>query len=220
VAVHEVKDHSLAAFDAQLAETRRLLGRHLRLYQIHSATAESGVLDDGEVLDALARLRDDGVRIGLSLSGARQAETLERALGIERGGTALFGCVQATWNLLEPSAGPALVAAHAAGLGVIVKEALANGQLVAPDGIYPEAWRTLSREADRLGTSVDALALAAALAQPWADCVLSGAVRAEHLSANVAALALDVPKALLAGLEALAVPAPEYWARRARLSWT
>jgi aryl-alcohol dehydrogenase-like predicted oxidoreductase len=44
-------------------------------------------------------------------------------------GVRLFDAVQATWNLLEPSAGPALAEAHAAGLGVIVKEALANGRL-------------------------------------------------------------------------------------------
>ena len=40
-----------------------------------------------------------------------------------------FDCVQATWNVLEPSAGPALAAAHDAGLGVIIKEAVANGRL-------------------------------------------------------------------------------------------
>jgi aryl-alcohol dehydrogenase-like predicted oxidoreductase len=44
-----------------------------------------------------------------------------------------FDTVQATWNLLERSAGPVLAEAHAAGLGVIVKEALANGRLTGPD---------------------------------------------------------------------------------------
>ena len=41
----------------------------------------------------------------------------------------LFDAVQATWNLLEPSATDALTRAHAAGLTVIVKEAVANGRL-------------------------------------------------------------------------------------------
>jgi len=41
-AVHEEKELSLARFRAQLAETRTLLGPWLDLYQIHSATAESG----------------------------------------------------------------------------------------------------------------------------------------------------------------------------------
>src|SRR5512133_842038 len=39
---HEVKDHSAAALAEQLAASRETLGPHLALYQIHSATAESG----------------------------------------------------------------------------------------------------------------------------------------------------------------------------------
>src|SRR5437762_577734 len=37
-AVHEVKDHSLQVLVKQAAETERLLGPWLKLYQIHSAT--------------------------------------------------------------------------------------------------------------------------------------------------------------------------------------
>ncbi len=96
----EVKDLSLDTFRRQLGETRELLADHLSLYQIHSATVESGVLDDPAVLDALAELRASGVSVGLSTSGAEQAQTVERAL--ESGG---FDTVQATWNLLEPSVG-------------------------------------------------------------------------------------------------------------------
>jgi aryl-alcohol dehydrogenase-like predicted oxidoreductase len=44
-------------------------------------------------------------------------------------GTPLFDCVQATWNLLEQSVGTSLLAAHEAGMHVIVKEAMANGRL-------------------------------------------------------------------------------------------
>ena len=44
--VHEVKDHSLAALARQAAESRELLGDHLDLYQVHSATLDSGVLED------------------------------------------------------------------------------------------------------------------------------------------------------------------------------
>jgi aryl-alcohol dehydrogenase-like predicted oxidoreductase len=41
----------------------------------------------------------------------------------------MFDAVQTTWNLLEPSSADALAKAHAAGITVIVKEALANGRL-------------------------------------------------------------------------------------------
>lgn len=129
---HEIKDHSLPVLQRQAAESRALLGNHLDLYQIHSATLESGVLTDRAVLEELARMRQSGLRIGLTLSGPEQAETLGRALEIKIAGDRLFDCVQATWNLLEPSTGPALQAARAAGMGVIVKEALANGRVDSP----------------------------------------------------------------------------------------
>jgi hypothetical protein len=47
-----------------------------------------------------------------------------------------FSCVQATFNILYPSAADALGDSHAAGRGVIIKEALANGRLV-PQGDNP-----------------------------------------------------------------------------------
>ena len=132
---HEVKDHSLPVLRRQSAESRGLLDAHLDLYQIHSATLESGVLDDRAVLAELVKMRAaTGTRIGLSLSGPRQAETLQRAMSAVIDGQRVFDCVQATWNLLEPSAGPALQTAHDVGIGVIVKEALANGRLTAQSG--------------------------------------------------------------------------------------
>jgi aryl-alcohol dehydrogenase-like predicted oxidoreductase len=204
--VHEVKDLSLATLQRQLGESRELLGANLRLYQIHSATLDSGVLDDHAVLDELARLRDGGLRIGLSVTGPRQAQTIERAL--ELGG---FDAVQATWNLLERSAGPALAAAHASGLGVIVKEALANGRLTERGEI-----RELSEAAERAGTTPDALALAAVLAQPWADVVLSGAATVGELQSNLAAEALAPESGLLDDL--IEEPA-SYWETRAALPW-
>ena len=221
--VHEIKDHSLAALRTQWEESRVRLGAHLSLYQIHSATPDSGVLDDTAVLDRLARVRDAGVRIGLSLSGARQAHALERAMEIVRDGVRLFTCVQATWNVLEPSAGPMLAAAHVAGMGVIVKEVLATGHLAKPDasdGDHASALRTLAGIARRLDASVDAVAIAAALAQPWADCVLSGAARTDHLRSNLAASMLVLPLPLREELAALAVPADEYWRIRSANPWT
>jgi len=224
--VHEIKDHSLTALREQLAESRGHLGAHLRVYQIHSATLESGVLDDARVLDELARLRDEGLLVGLTASGPRQAETISRALTIERGGRRVFGSVQATWNLLEPSAGDALAEAHEAGVGVIVKEALANGRLAGrADGRddaspYGDAQRALEDEAQRLSVGVDALALAAVLAQPWVDCVLSGAVRVEQLEANLRALSITVPPDVMERLLGLAISPTVYWARRAATAWT
>ncbi len=215
---HEVKDHSLAALTRQLAETRALLGDHLDLYQVHSATLDSGVLEDPAVLAELARLRDDGVVIGLSSSGPGQAATIRRALEVTADGVGPFACVQATWNLLEPSAGPALAEASAAGWGVIVKEAVANGRLT-PHGQGPAA-AALGRVAARHGAGVDAVALAAVLANPWTDVVLSGAVTPAQLEANLAALRVELTPEDLDELAILAEPPERYWQERAGLSWS
>lgn len=215
---HEVKEHSLAVLQRQIGESRELLGDYLDLYQIHSATLDSGVLENEAVLGELARLKAGGLKIGLSLSGANQGETLERALAVRLAdGRLLFDAVQATWNLLEQSAGPALAAAHAAGLGVIVKEALANGRLTPRSA---EAKMALLRQiAAEKGTTMDALALAAVLAQPWAGIVLSGAATIEHMEANVRAVEVAMDEETAVRLQTL-VEAPEaYWQTRSALAW-
>ena len=215
---HEVKDHSLPALTRQAAETRALLGDHLDLYQIHSATLDSGVLEDRPVLDELTRLRDQGVAIGLSASGPAQAATIRRALELTTAGKAPFACVQATWNLLEPSAGPALAEAGQGGWGVVVKEAVANGRLT-PHGRDP-ATQVLARIAATHDVGVDAVALAAVLANPWAGVVLSGAVTPAQLESNLAAPQVELHAAELEELAALAEPPDQYWRHRATLSWS
>lgn len=220
--VHEVKEHSAAQLRRQWAESRALLGPRLDLYQIHSATLETGVLDDAEVLDELARLRDGGLLVGLSVTGPRQADTVRRALEVTRGGSRVFAAVQATWNLLEPSAGAALAEARAAGMGVIVKEALANGRLTErnADPAHAAKMAALHGEAERLGTTLDALALAAALARPWADVVLSGAATAEQLRSNAAALDVAWDAEAEEKLAELAEEPEAFWEERGRLAWT
>jgi aryl-alcohol dehydrogenase-like predicted oxidoreductase len=218
---HEVKEHSLPVLQRQIGESRALLGDHLDLYQIHSATLDSGVLENEPVLTRLAQLQDEGVLIGLSLSGPNQAETLRRAMAVRVNGRPLFDSVQATWNLLEQSAGPALQEAHESGMGVIVKEALANGRLT-PRNQSP-AFQTqmalLNQLAQHHNCTVDALALAAVLAQPWADVVLSGAANIEHLQSNVLAVNVDWDGDTAVALQALTEPPQTYWQTRSQLAW-
>jgi aryl-alcohol dehydrogenase-like predicted oxidoreductase len=206
---HEVKDLSAATLRRQLAESLAVLGDHLRLYQIHSATIESGVLEDAAVLDELARLRERGVEIGLTTTGVGQRETIERAVENEA-----FDAVQATWNLLERSAAPALETARAAGTRVIVKEALANGRLTArgDSDVLLDAARSR-------GLEPDALALAAALAQPWADVILSGAATVEQLESNLRSAAVVLDEELVTELEPLRESPEAYWTARAALPW-
>ena len=213
--VHEIKDHSLAAFTRQLAETRALLGDHLAVYHVHSATLDTGVLDDIELHAALAALRDSGVRVGVSTSGPEQEAAIRKAVGVTVGGAPLFTSIQATWNVLETSAGGALADAAAAGCSVIVKEAVANGRLTAAEAVDDR----VAAVAAELGIGVDELAIAAALAQPWAATVLSGAATSEQLASNLAAAAVGLPPAALDELADLAETPAEYWATRSRRPW-
>ena len=216
--VHEVKDHSLAAFLEQREQTLALLAGRLTVYHVHSATLETGVLEDTEVHAAMAQLRDTGVRVGVSTSGPAQADAVRRALDVVVDGAPLFTSFQATWNVLETSAATALGEAAQTGAQVIVKEPVANGRL-APGGADSPAARRVHGLADGLGVGADVLAIAVALAQPWATWVLSGAVTAEQVRSNAAAARLRVPAAVLEELPGLAEPAPDYWSARAQRAW-
>jgi aryl-alcohol dehydrogenase-like predicted oxidoreductase len=220
--VHEAKEHSFSVLKRQWAESSATLGTHLDLYQIHSATLDSGVLENEGVLAELARLKATaGVAIGLTASGVHQGQVVEQAVEIEFDGVPLFDSVQATWNLLERSAGPSLAQAHAEGLGIIVKEALANGRLTDrnADPHFVNQIATLQDESRRLGTSIDGLALASVMAQPWADVVLSGAARVDHLACNLTALQVAWDGQAAERLRTLVEPADVYWARRSALPW-
>jgi len=220
-AVHEAKDHSLAAYREQWPETERLLGDHLTLYQIHSLTPDSPALADAELHAALLEHKQRGLAIGFSTSGPQQAQVIDRAINLIIDGVRLFDAVQATYNLLEPSAGAALAEARAAGLTVIVKEALANGRLSSRnrEPSFAASLQQLERQASALGVGVDAVAMAAVLREPWVNVVLSGAATVEQLHANLRAAAI-APAALSdLPFADLAEPAAEYWRTRAALPW-
>lgn len=220
--VHEVKEHSLTRLTEQWQESRARLSPFLRLYQIHSATMESGVLENEPVLAALADLRaNEEIAIGLSVSGPAQAETIFQALTVEFDGVRLFGAVQATWNLLEQAAGEALREAAAAGVEVIVKEALANGRLTArnTDPSFAEQQALLQNTAERLDTTIDALALATVLQQPWVSVVLSGAASTEHLHSNLAATTVILDEEAKKALARLVETPSAYWQTRSALPW-
>jgi aryl-alcohol dehydrogenase-like predicted oxidoreductase len=218
---HEIKEHSLAQLQRQLAESRERLGRHLALYQIHSVTPDSPALDDDGVITALAELRASGLRIGFTVSGPSQAEVVRRAVGVRHDGERVFDSVQATWNLLERAAGPALSDAHDAGLDVIVKESLANGRLTARNtsASFARQLALLTREAEHLDTTVDALALAAVLAEPWVTTVLLGATTVDQLRSNLGATKVRWTPDVAERLLALTMDSARYWRERGGLPW-
>jgi len=205
---HERKDHRRTTFDRQWPESLAALGTAPDVYLVHSVTPDSPALDDADLLTGLRELAATGVRVGLSTSGPAQGAVLERALALP---DTPFAAVQSTWNLLETSAAPALARAADAGWLVVVKEGVANGRLTAAGD---ETAAAALAAAD--GQTPDAFALGAALAQPWADVVLSGAVSPGQLRQNAAARAPRTPAAELA---ALAEEPGAYWRARSALAW-
>ncbi|HZC34017.1 MAG TPA: hypothetical protein VE242_00300, partial [Chthoniobacterales bacterium] len=111
--------------------------------------------------------------------------------------------------------------AHAAGMGIIVKEALANGRLTDrnTDPDFAPKLAVLRREAAKVNSSADAIALASCLIQPFADVVLSGAVTTEQVLSNVRSCFLNLESEAVTDLMALAEPPQSYWATRKNLPW-
>ncbi|WP_030744863.1 aldo/keto reductase [Streptomyces sp. NRRL S-31] len=211
---HEVKDHSLAAYERQRAETDALLGDRLDLYQIHSVTPDSPALTDRDLHARLAEAAAGGLTVGFSTSGPAQADAIRAALAVTVDGAPLFRTVQSTYNVLETSAGPALAEAHDAGLTVIVKEGMANGRLSGPHA--PDMLRAVAEETS-LGC--DAVALAWILRRPWAGVVLSGAATVPQLLSNLHAPAVDLDVDQLTRLATLREEPRAYWERRGQLPW-
>lgn len=184
---HEIKDHTIETFEKQLQETIDYVGEYVRLYQVHSATFESGILSNKVVHQALHQCKQErGWKIGLSVSSPKQNEVIREAMKIMVSGERLFDSVQCTYNLLEQKPGEALLEASEAGMDIIIKEGLANGRVLQ----HPLLQEMIDRESklSDIGTTVDQLALAAILVQPFQPRVLSGAVTVDHYDSNMKAV--------------------------------
>ncbi len=216
--LHEIKEHSLSMLNTQWAFSRTL--PHLSTLQIHSATFASGVLENDEVLNRLAEIRDEeGMRIGMSSSGADQMEVLQRALEIERNGAPLFEVFQVTYNMLDPSVGQIRSAFE--GRRLVIKESLANGRLF-PNEAYPHygaLYRDLQNIALRYEVGVDAVALRFVIDSLSPFMVLSGASTRTQLEQNLKAKGFRLTAEEIHTLQAHAVEREAYWSERKQMPW-
>jgi aryl-alcohol dehydrogenase-like predicted oxidoreductase len=213
---HEVLEAAFAA-GIRYIDAARSYGR------AEDFVASSKTLEDDALIDAIARLRERGIRAGLSVSGAGQDVAIRRSLEVRRDGQRVFDSVQATWNLLERGAKSALQDAHDAGMRVVVKEALANGRLTHgdrdEDGVFAPLVARIRELAESRGTNIETLALGAALARPWADVVLTGAATVGQIRSNVAALQLAYDAELEEQLRSVSIAPEEYWRARSSFKW-
>lgn len=218
---HEIKEHSLKKLQAQWTVSKHLLPA-LKIYQIHSATFESGVLENSQVLDELFRIKKEtGLKMGISTSGDRQPELLEFASRIRIENELLFDSFQVTFNILETSTNIALKKLIEGGRTVIVKEALANGRMFRNDHYkhYEELYTCLERLSEKYQVSVDAIALRFIIDYLQPEVVLSGASNVKQLTENLKALNFELNHQELASLKKFAVDSKSYWNERKHLQW-
>ena len=215
--VHERKDHSAAFLKQQWVETRLNLGKNIDLYQIHSVTPESNVLNDRSVLNELQNIKKSGIEIGISTSGPSQAETIKKLLEINKVEN-LFTFIQCTINILEQSCQQILIEASESKINIIAKEVFANGRLSAANKeFHQKEILILKNLALDLNLSLEELSLIWAYQQKYINIVLTGAATVEQLQSNIDAISkkdLTLPNLLELGTSK-----ESYWQSRKSLKW-
>ena len=219
--IHEVKEHSLDKLNEQWEVSKAFLP-YLKSYQIHSATFESGVLENKEILRQLHKLKKNHhLCIGFTTTGANQLRVLEKALTIEIEGEKLFQSVQFTFNIFDQSM--LSVRKELAQLSgpIIIKEALANGRIF-PNKKFPKyrlAYSYLEELAATYKVGVDAIALHYCMDSFINAVVLSGAAKEDQLQSNCTANSFSLKKEELAMLQSFAIAPKAYWDERKQLNW-
>ncbi|GAB5564164.1 MAG: aldo/keto reductase [Winogradskyella sp.] len=218
---HEVKEHSLSKLNEQWDISRAFLP-HLNIYQIHSATLESGVLTNNAVLGRLYQLKKEyGLKIGLSSSGTAQESIIKTAQEITFEGEDLFDSFQVTYNIFEQSTYNILKALIHNHKTVIIKEALANGRLLHQSSLktYIPAYDYLQQLEKKYNVGYDAIAIRFIIDHLKPTIVLSGASNIEQLEQNYKALNFKLTDLEVKQLETFMVSKEFYWQERSNLEW-
>ncbi|NRD20372.1 aldo/keto reductase [Winogradskyella eckloniae] len=219
--IHEVKEHSLKKLNEQWEQSQLLLP-NLGLYQIHSATLDTGVLDNLEVLKRLHELKKmHNITIGLSTTGNNQTEILEEALSIEVENETLFQSYQSTFNILDQSLAQYKNELQKLSGPFIIKEALANGRLIPNSNYfdYKNLYTFMGILAQKYKVGEDAIALAYCRSIFPKAIVLSGANSKAHLEANIRAESIALTNSETEQLSAFGISSDKYWQERKQLKW-
>ncbi len=220
-AVHEIKDHSVEKLNQQWEVSKQLLP-NLSTLQIHSATLETGVLENKTVLDRLTALKSNhNLLIGLSTTGVNQVEVIKKALDVVTDGQPLFDVFQVTYNVLDQCLAQIKDLLLSSSKRIVIKEALANGRLFRNDSYpkYQKVYQTLEEMAQRYQVGVDAVALRFCLDSIAPFMVLSGAGEIAQIEQNLQVNTFELEADDLMTLNTLNVGAKDYWSERKHLLW-
>ena len=218
---HEVKVHSLSKLLEQWEISKKLLPE-LKIYQVHSATFESGILDNEDVLNQLFEIKQQtGLQIGITTSGANQSKIIDAALKIKIGTIDLFDSFQVTYNILEQSTHAILKYLMQQGKTVIIKEALANGRIFKNEEFshYQKLYAVLESLSKKYQVGVDAIALRYVMDALTPTYVLSGASNIDQLQQNIKAQNFKLEKEELSVLRSFITVSKAYWEERNKLHW-
>ncbi len=219
--IHEVKEHSLVKLNEQWEVSKQLFP-YLKYYQIHSATFESGVLENEAVLERLFQLKKEhNIKVGLTTTGSNQTEVLKKGMDVHFKGQQLFEVFQSTFNILDQSIyelGSNIISDNKQ---LVIKEALANGRLF-PNLAYPaysSLYTKLEMLAKKYQVGIDAISLQFCLAKLDGAIVLSGANKPEYLNQNLKANEFQLSAKEIAELTTFKVAPSGYWEERKQLTW-
>ena len=219
--VHEVKNHSLAKLNEQWSFSKQLLP-YLKVYQIHSATLETGVLENKEVLQQLAFLKQEHkLKIGLTTTGTNQVEVIKKALDVLVNGEQLFDMFQVTYNLLDQSLQEISMDLIHQNKSIVIKEALANGRVFRNQHYnhYNRMYAVLEDLSKTHNVGIDAISLKYCAQKIPESIVLSGASDADQLKENLKMNSFSLSTDEIILLDSFKVTPEFYWTERKQLQW-
>ncbi|WP_299382214.1 aldo/keto reductase [uncultured Lacinutrix sp.] len=219
--VHEVKEHSLEKLNEQWEVSKQFFP-YLKVYQIHSATLQTGVLKNEAVLKQLASLKKEhNLKIGLTTTGTNQVEVIKEALNVLVDGEQIFDVFQVTYNFLDQSLSDISNELVRQNKSIIIKEAVANGR-VFKNIKYPHykaLYTVLETLSEKYKVGVDAISLKYCEQTIPESIVLSGASNTEQLNENLKANSFSLSKNEIELLSTFKTTPEFYWTERKNLQW-
>lgn len=220
--IHEIKEHSIAKLNEQW-NVSKAFAPNLKVYQIHSATLETGVLENEAVLNQLLVLKNEyKIEIGITTTGTNQIDVIKKALDITVNDVQLFDAFQVTYNVLDQSLNAMDAELSSQNKKVIIKEALANGRLFRNDNFthYNKLYDVLEELSKKHQVGIDAIALK--FCQQTINnnsIVLSGASNITHLESNLKTASFELSDKDLQVLKDFQIETTNYWNERKQLNW-